>query len=218
MLRPLLTAAILTGYAATLAVSSWHLAEWYALTRGTLPGQLSFALAITLEANAFILSLLSNSLLRRSVWAQGGSLVALSLVWLGNYLSMRRAAPELSAAEVLAASAFVPIGTFIMAKVLGELLGQGEPKAPPASSPVPSPALGTPLAGPAEAEGPTTPEEEDVLSALAASPMRLRELALAVPHLREQLPDLLRSLEAKGRIRLENGFWTLAEEPAAQRR
>jgi len=198
MLRPLVVSAILIGYTATLAVSSWHLAEWYSLTKGSLPANLSFALAITLETNAFILSLLSNSLLRRSVWAQGGALLALSLVWLGNYLSMERAAPQLAPVEILAASAFVPIGTFIMAKVLGELLNQR-----------PVAVVNTVVERVEAPRSVLDVEGSEIISVLRNSPLRLRDLAGLLPHLREKLPELLQTLERENRIRLEDGYWKL---------
>lgn len=125
MRRKLFATAILIGYLATLATSAGHLAEWYTLSRGNLHPILPYALALTLEANAFILSLLSNYTLKGSRWALGGSLVALALVWLGNYMSMLRASNgQLMGWEVLAASMFVPVGTYVMGKVLGEVLAE----------------------------------------------------------------------------------------------
>ncbi len=198
-MKGLLAVLILLGYLATLAVSSWHLAEWYALSRGSLPPWLSFALAVTLEANAFILSLLSNSLLRRSVWAHGGSLAALTLVWVGNYLSMRRAAPELSPLELFAASMFVPIGTYVMAKVLGELLAH-----PPGSSAA-SPD-GRTLTETSEVQG--TSDLEPLVLELLREPRRTRELGILLPEEgRRKLPELLERLERAGLIRREGAFW-----------
>lgn len=110
------------AYLSTLAVSAGHLARWYALSLGDLPPWLAWGLAGSLEFTAFLLSLLSNSLLRGSAWAAGGAVGALGLVWLGNALSMQRAAPGLPLWEVLAGSLFVPVGTYVAGKVVGELL------------------------------------------------------------------------------------------------
>ncbi len=190
-IRIFLSALIVVGYGATLGVSSWHLAEWYSLTKGTLPSWLSFALAVTLEFNAFLLSFLSNSFLARSPWARGGAVAALGLVWLGNLLSMRRSAPDLAMWEVVAASLFVPVGTFVMAKVMGELWrGEAAVKEAPRE----------------EAAG----EEERVL-ALLEKPARVRDLVRALPELRDALPALLEKLEREGRIRFADGYWTRAE-------
>lgn len=187
--RYFLAGLIIFGYLATLAVSSWHLAEWYALSKGTLPAWLSFALAVTLEANAFVLSLLSNSILRSSRWAHFGALAALSLVWMGNLRSMLRSAPGLPFWEVAASSAFVPIGTYVMAKVMGELLF----------------VVAGPVPHQAEAFSLRTGEEE-LLSALSV-PRTLRELQSILPHRREQLPSLLAHLESRGLVVAEKGYW-----------
>jgi hypothetical protein len=124
------------SYLSTLAVSAGHLARWYALSLGDLPPWLAWGLAGSLEFTAFLLSLLSNSLLRGSAWAAGGAVGALGLVWLGNALSMQRAAPGLPLWEVLVGSLFVPVGTYVTGKVVGELLraprgDQGVPEAVP---------------------------------------------------------------------------------------
>lgn len=189
--RYFLAGLIVLGYLATLAVSSWHLAEWYALSKGTLPGWLSFALAVTLEANAFILSLLSNSILRTSRWAHFGAVAALSLVWLGNLLSMLRSAPELPLWEVAVSSAFVPIGTYVMAKVMGELLF----------------APGVPL----QAEGLRFQTGEDELLSTLSVPRTLRELQSLLPHRKDQLPSLLARLENRGLVVAERGYWRAAK-------
>jgi len=194
--RYFLAGLIILGYLATLAVSSWHLAEWYSLSKGSLPGWLSFALAVTLEANAFILSLLSNSILRASRWAHFGALAALFLVWMGNLRSMFRGAPDLPLWEVAASSAFVPIGTYVMAKVMGELLF------------VPEKALEV-VAVPLEAANPQAKEEEELLSTLSV-PRTLRELQSLLPHRREQLPSLLARLERRGLVVAERGYWRAA--------
>ncbi len=121
-MRNALVALLILAYLSTLAMSAGHLAQWYALSLGALPPWLAWGLAGSLEFTAFLLSLLSNSLLRGSSWASGGALAALLLVWMGNALSMRRAAPELPLWETLAMSFFVPVGTWVVGKVVGELV------------------------------------------------------------------------------------------------
>jgi len=121
-MRNALIGLLILAYLSTLAMSAGHLAQWYALSLGALPPWLAWGLAGSLEFTAFLLSLLSNSLLRGSSWASGGALAALLLVWMGNALSMRRAAPELPIWETLAMSLFVPVGTWVVGKVVGELV------------------------------------------------------------------------------------------------
>ncbi|WP_243092561.1 helix-turn-helix transcriptional regulator [Thermus hydrothermalis] len=126
-MRNALVGMLLLAYVSTLAMSAGHLAQWYALSLGALPGWLAWGLAASLEFTAFLLSLLSNSYLRGSAWAGGGALAALGLVWVGNALSMLRSAPGLSWAEVGAMSLFVPVGTYVVGKVVGELLRGSAP-------------------------------------------------------------------------------------------
>ena len=126
-MRNALIGLLILAYLSTLAMSAGHLAQWYALSLGELPPWLAWGLAGSLEFTAFLLSLLSNSLLRGSSWASGGALAALLLVWMGNALSMRRAAPELPLWETLAMSLFVPVGTWVVGKVVGELLAWRPP-------------------------------------------------------------------------------------------
>ncbi|KIQ55838.1 helix-turn-helix domain-containing protein [Meiothermus taiwanensis] len=123
MIHKLMITLLLLAYFATLIMSTGHLAEWYALSLGKLPRELAWGLAGALEFTAFLLSLLSNSLLRQSRWAGGGALAALGLVWVGNALSMHRGAPELALWEVFLMSLFVPVGTYAVGKVVGELIG-----------------------------------------------------------------------------------------------
>ncbi len=198
---------LLTGYIATLAVSSGHLAQWYALTLGDLPPLLAVALAVTLELNAFLLSMLSNSTLKGSRWASAGALVALGLVWLGNYRSMERAAEGgVGSAEILAMSLFVPVGTYVIGKVVGELL-EREKKERFAA-----------LEGPESAEAslrplsPQDPALARVLQVLRA-PMPLKEIYRALPEYQDRLPEVLRVLEERGLLRNEGGFW-VRNEPA----
>ena len=123
MIHKLMIALLVLAYLATLIMSTGHLAEWYALSLGRLPRELAWGLAGALEFTAFLLSLLSNSLLRQSRWAGGGALAALGLVWVGNALSMHRGAPELALWEVFLMSLFVPVGTYAVGKVVRELIG-----------------------------------------------------------------------------------------------
>jgi len=117
----LATMMILT-YLSVLVMSAGHLYEWYRLTLGSLPRFFAVGLAGSLELAAFLLSLTSNLLPRASRWAGPGAIAALLVVWLGNYLSMMRAAQGIPAWEVFLSSTFVPIGTLVVAKVVGELI------------------------------------------------------------------------------------------------
>jgi len=198
---------LLTGYIATLAVSSGHLAQWYTLTLGDLPPFLAVALAVTLELNAFLLSMLSNSTLKGSRWASAGALVALGLVWLGNYRSMERAAEDrVGSAEILAMSLFVPVGTYVIGKVVGELLGQGKKERSAAlEGPEATETFPRPLA-------PQDPVLARVLQVLR-TPMPLKEIYRALPEYRDRLPEVLRVLEGQGLLRNEGGLW-VRNEPA----
>jgi hypothetical protein len=131
MIRNLLAGLLVVAYAFALVMSTGHLSEWYRLTLGNLPTWFAVGLAAALEASAFLLSLLSNSLLRGSLWASWGAVVALGLVWVGNYFSMARAgsASGIPGYEVFLSSMFVPVSTYVVAKVLGELLYEVKPKA-----------------------------------------------------------------------------------------
>lgn len=184
---------IVLAYLATLATSAAHLAEWYEQTNGNLPTYLPLSLAVTLEANAFILSLLSNYILRDSAWARYGSLAALALVWLGNFESMRANAPEISIWSVFAASLFVPVGTFVMGKVLGELLSRE-----------------------AAPQKPRTTLEERVIELLASGARGTRELYQAFPQERHELRQALRALHNQGVIRNEGTVWRLATTEASE--
>lgn len=136
----LVSALLVLAYLFALVMSAGHLSEWYRLTLGSLPSWFAVGLATALEASAFLLSLLSNSILKASRWANWGALVALGLVWVGNYMSMLRAAGGIPAYEVFLSSLFVPVSTYVVAKVLGELqtlnseasgvnrVSRGEPK------------------------------------------------------------------------------------------
>jgi hypothetical protein len=131
MIRNLLAGLLVLAYAFALVMSTGHLSEWYKLTLGELPKWFAVGLAAALESSAFLLSLLSNSLLRGSLWASWGAVVALGLVWVGNYFSMARAGSVsgIPGYEVFLSSMFVPVSTYVVAKVLGELLYEVKPKA-----------------------------------------------------------------------------------------
>ena len=129
-MRRLLAGLLVLAYLFALVMSTGHLSEWYRLTLGSLPTWFAVGLAGALEASAFLLSLLSNSLLRGSAWAAWGALVALGLVWVGNFFSMMRAGEAIPAYEVFLASLFVPVSTYVVAKVLGELLEKDAGTAP----------------------------------------------------------------------------------------
>lgn len=122
-LSKLIAVALTIAYVAVLAMSAGHLAHWYAATLGPLPQSLAWGLAASLEAVAFLLSITSNVLPKASRWASPGSIAALALVWAGNYLSMHRFAQnEIPAWEIALASSFVPVGTYVVGKVIGELV------------------------------------------------------------------------------------------------
>jgi hypothetical protein len=128
----LIAVALTAGYLAVLAMSAGHLAYWYAATLGPLPQGLAWGLAASLEAVAFLLSMTSNVLPQASKWAASGSVAALGLVWAGNYLSMRRfALADVPTWEVALASSFVPIGTYMVGKVIGELTRHALEEPPP---------------------------------------------------------------------------------------
>lgn len=118
----LATFLLVLAYLSVLVMSTGHLAEWYRHTLGPLPTALAWGLAASLEAVAFLLSLVSNVIPGATRWAGPGAIAALGLVWAGNYLSMRRVAdPAMPGYEVLLASTFVPVGTYVVGKTIGEL-------------------------------------------------------------------------------------------------
>jgi hypothetical protein len=201
MARKAMVFLLLAAYTATLAVSAGHLAQWYALTLGDLPPFLAAALAVTLELNAFLLSLLSNSTLKGSRWAAGGALVALGLVWLGNFRSMERAAGDgVGSAEIFAMSLFVPVGTYVIGKVVGELLELGKGERPKAA------AVQRAAEVPPQGDLTGDPVLADLLRVLA-KPMPLREIYRSLPEYRDRLPEALRALERQGAVRNEGGLW-----------
>lgn len=182
-MRNLLLFLLILAYLSTLAMSTGHLAQWYALSLGGLPPWLAWGLAASLEFTAFLLSLLSNSLLRGSAWAGGGAVAALALVWLGNALSMHRAAPGVALWETLAMSLFVPVGTYVVGKVVGEMLrskGAGGYREDTGGVPQGVPRVGLPVArvyrkaappsGTLAPQGSHLDHEEDRLAARCGTP------------------------------------------------
>lgn len=163
MIRNLLAGLLVAAYAFALVMSTGHLAEWYKLTLGGLPGWFAVGLAAALETSAFLLSLLSNSLLRGSAWASWGSVVALGLVWVGNYFSMSRAGVRtgIPGYEVFLSSMFVPVSTYVVAKVLGELLS-GFPNRETRVETVPKPRVETVVSNPTSKVSDPTPRVSDL--------------------------------------------------------
>lgn len=233
-MRRLLASLLVLAYLFALVMSTGHLSEWYRLTLGTLPTWFAVGLAAALEASAFLLSLLSNSLLRGSGWANWGSLVALALVWVGNFFSMVRAGASTGVPtyEVFLASLFVPVSTYVVAKVLGELLGEtGTAKA--VQPPVPEAprryrveqeeyqeeyryqeeryAGGTGV-NPEGTEGETEElEDKDkgrrVYAALLREPKTVKELVEQLGISRTTVYRQLRDLEARGLVENRQGRW-----------
>jgi len=237
-MRRLLASLLVLAYLFALVMSTGHLSEWYRLTLGTLPTWFAIGLAGALEASAFLLSLLSNSLLRGSAWAAWGSLIALGLVWVGNFFSMMRAgeATGIPIYEVFLASLFVPVSTYVVAKVLGELLEKDVKAAPvcatetevnPEPTPVhsrleeaPSPSvdsrLGEVSPSPEEnlgfTENPKEPERgfrgsREVYLRLLREPKTAKELMEHLGVSKAAVYKQLRALEAKGLVVNREGKW-----------
>ena len=229
-------ALLILAYLFTLAMSSAHLSSWYATSLGALPPWLAWGLAGALEFTAFMLSMIST-FLRGSRWAAGGAIAALGLVWTGNAISMHRAAPQLALWETLAMSAFVPIGTFVVGKVVGELLARStlEPEvaqeedqgprtgthsgatlpprgyrlAPPGT---PSPSTLEPEAAQEEDQGPraTAPDKErehQLLAALVSGPASLGQLAARLGWPKSSTRRWLARLERQGVVRRGPDGW-----------
>jgi len=234
-MRRLLASLLVLAYLFALVMSTGHLSEWYRLTLGTLPTWFAVGLAGALEASAFLLSLLSNSLLRGSAWAAWGSLIALGLVWVGNFFSMMRAgeATGIPIYEVFLASLFVPVSTYVVAKVLGELLEKDvkaatvyavETEVNPEPTSVysqseeaPSPSvLGeaspSPEVNPGFTENPKGPERgfrgsREVYLTLLREPKTAKELMEHLGVSKAAVYKQLRALEAKGLVVNREGKW-----------
>ncbi len=230
-MRRLLASLLVLAYLFALVMSTGHLSEWYRLTLGTLPTWFAIGLAGALEASAFLLSLLSNSLLRGSAWAAWGSLIALGLVWVGNFFSMMRAgeATGIPIYEVFLASLFVPVSTYVVAKVLGELLEKDVKAAPvyavetgvnPEPTPVhsrleeaPLPSASpSPEVNPGFTEAPKEPERgfrgtREVYLSLLREPKTAKELMEHLGVSKAAVYKQLRALEAKGLVVNREGKW-----------
>lgn len=214
-MRNLLAFLLVTAYLFTLIMSSGHLAVWYSLTTRDLPAWFALGLAIALESTAFLLSLLSNSLLRESPWAKYGALAALSLVWLGNYRAMVYAnTSSLPGWEILAQSLFVPVGTYIVAKVLGDLLNT--PPARTASEapaekakPIPPPQPFAQTATPqATAPAPSGEMREDMEALLLRHlPSTAGQIVAQTGLPREKVLSALKALEERGLVTRDGPLW-----------
>lgn len=237
-LKGFLSGLLILAYTFALVMSTGHLSEWYRLTLGSLPGWFAVGLAAALEMSAFLLSLLSNSLLRGSRWASWGAVVALGLVWVGNYFSMRRAGEGIPEVEIFLSSLFVPVSTYVVAKVLGELL-EVDPRVARVSSVVALPEGQTHLrkqgdqdTGYAHDTGsardtpvpPVLPVDRDrqqprrdwrraYLEALA-TPRGARELVETLGVAKPTVYKQLKILEKEGRVRNLGGKWVRVEEEA----
>jgi DNA-binding transcriptional ArsR family regulator len=237
-MRRLLASLLVLAYLFALVMSTGHLSEWYRLTLGNLPTWFAIGLAAALESSAFLLSLLSNSLLRGSAWAAWGSLIALGLVWVGNFFSMVRAgeATGIPTYEVFLASLFVPVSTYVVAKVLGELLEKdvraasvhtAEAKVNPEPTPVhsrleealspsvnsqPEEVSPSPEVNPGFTEAPKEPGRSfrgtrEVYLSLLREPKTAKELMEHLGVSKAAVYKQLRALEAKGLVVNREGKW-----------
>lgn len=197
--------AIVLGYISTLAVSASHLAYWYRTHGGDLHPLLPWALAVNLEALAFLFSMLSNSIARTSPWTHVGALSTLALVWTANFFANWDQVPEKPVWRIFLSSAFVPIGTYVAGKTLGfllgrlEVMGRGGERVYPKEPPEPKPSLPTPPA--------FRGEEVARLLDLLATPQPLSALYRTFPEHRSVLPDLLQRLEEMGLVARKDGYW-----------
>lgn len=213
-----LATLLVVSYAFALVMSTGHLSEWYRLTLGTLPPWFAVGLAAALELSAFLLSLLSNSILKGSRWAGWGGLVALGLVWVGNFFSMRRAGGNgVPLVEVFLSSLFVPVSTYVVAKVLGELVEVDAlnreystraaiPDATEKLTATSEPQL------PPEPKGDSRPRGKQgnpYVEVLKGGPKTAREIMEAVGVSKAAVYKALRSLEGRGLVRKEGERWTL---------
>jgi DNA-binding transcriptional ArsR family regulator len=167
-----------------------------------------------------------------------GSLIALGLVWVGNFFSMMRAgeATGIPTYEVFLASLFVPVSTYVVAKVLGELLEKDVKAAPvyaietevnPEPIPVhsrleeaPSPSVDSRLGEVSPSpevnleftENPKEPERSfrgsrEVYLRLLREPKTAKELMEHLGVSKAAVYKQLRALEAKGLVVNREGKW-----------
>lgn len=120
-------ASLVLAYVFALIMSTAHLSRLYKQfdENLTLFGgfDISLGLAIALEFTAFVLSMISTYLTSKvSRWATIGSVLSLGLVWFGNFYSMQLAGTQFHPVIVFVFSLFVPICTYIVGKVLGDLI------------------------------------------------------------------------------------------------
>lgn len=220
-LKGFLSGLLILAYTFALVMSTGHLSEWYRLTLGSLPGWFAVGLAAALEMSAFLLSLLSNSLLKGSRWASWGAVVALGLVWVGNWFSMRRAGEGVPEVEVFLSSLFVPVSTYVVAKVLGELLEARE--ALPVHKEAPAerakPASWEPKEvqpGKAEGNGEARPfpkgEWRYRYLNLLDNPKTARELIETLGLAKPTVYKQLKQLQAEGLVRYTDGKWVRVRE------
>lgn len=243
-LKGFLSGLLILAYTFALVMSTGHLSEWYRLTLGSLPGWFAVGLAAALEMSAFLLSLLSNSLLKGSRWASWGAVVALGLVWVGNYFSMRRAGEGIPEVEIFLSSLFVPVSTYVVAKVLGELL-EVDPRGARVSSVVALPesaklscvqtdlrkqedqdtgyahdtgsARDTPVPPVLPVDRDRQPPRRDWRRAYLealATPRGARELVETLGVAKPTVYKQLKILEKEGRVRNLGGKWVRVEEEA----
>lgn len=243
-LKGFLGGLLILAYTFALVMSTGHLSEWYRLTLGSLPGWFAVGLAAALEMSAFLLSLLSNSLLKGSRWASWGAVVALGLVWVGNYFSMRRAGEGIPEVEIFLSSLFVPVSTYVVAKVLGELL-EVDPRVARVSSVVALPesaklsrgqthlreqgdqdtgyahdtgfARDTPVPPVLPVDRDRQPPRRDWRRAYLealATPRGARELVETLGVAKPTVYKQLKILEKEGRVRNLGGKWVRVEEEA----
>lgn len=201
-LARVLAASLVLTYLSVLVMSAGHLYEWYRLFLGDLPRFFAIGLAASLELAAFLLSLTSNLLPSASKWATPGAAFALSVVWAGNLLSMRRAAENLAMWEVVLASTFVPIGTLVVAKVVGELIRytQGEGKQAPQTGEAEE-------AAPEERRPEPALEDEQTRKILSLLPDTIENLGAKLGLPRAALIRTLSRLAQEGRVSFDGERW-----------
>lgn len=199
-LARVLAASLVLTYLSVLVMSAGHLYEWYRLFLGDLPRFFAVGLAASLELAAFLLSLTSNLLPSASGWATPGAVFALFVVWAGNLLSMRRAAENLAMWEVVLASTFVPIGTLVVAKVVGELIrytqseGRQAPQVRETKEAV-------------SAERKLTLEDEQTRKILSLLPDTIENLGAKLGLPRAALIRTLSRLAQEGRVSFDGERW-----------
>lgn len=210
------------AYLFALVMSTAHLKEWYALTLGNLPPWIALGLALSLELSAFLLSIASHAFSPPLPMARISAPLALLLVWVGNYLAMARSGPDLPPWEPLLQSAFVPISTLAVGKVIGELyryegtllsnMSEAAGTFSPAAIPVPP--MGQREALPVRPQDVEEVEERRMgalLGFVRVFPGGVSEEQLRsyLPYTPEEIRQSLEVLQAKGAVRQEGNLWVL---------